>query len=352
MRILVLYNEPVLPVDHPEAESEHEILYIVDEVTRELVEGGHEVGRLGVDRDPAALLAGVRAFEPDVVFNLFEGLGDHYATEAHAAGMLEWLGIPYTGSPYDTLCLARNKPRTKQILQAARLPTADFFVVHEVPMTECPLEWPVIVKPALQDASVGIDQGSIVTCQSAFRERVAMLLDTYGPPVLVEEFLAGREFNVSVIELPEPKALPVAEILFEEEGPDFWPILSYDAKWRPESRDYRATPGNYPADVSKALSRRLQTLALKAFRLLGCRDYARVEFRMRRSGRPCILEVNPNPDYGPTAALAAGMACVDVQHAQFTLHLVEAAHARRGIPPQGAGQTTIATKPTETVRSR
>src|SRR6516162_10244047 len=163
MRVLVLYNEPVLPADHPDADSEHEILYTTDVVAGHLTEAGFDVTRLGVSRDPSALLTGLRRAKPEVVFNLFEGLADHYGTEAYAAGLLEWLGLPYTGCPFQTLCLARSKHLTKHLLQGAGLPTAGFFIVEALPVPECPLEWPVIVKPAEQDASVGLDQGSVVT---------------------------------------------------------------------------------------------------------------------------------------------------------------------------------------------
>src|SRR5947209_6158571 len=113
MRVLILYNEPVLSLDHPDAESEHEILYTVEEVARHLGAVGFDVVRLSVRRDPAVLLAGLQREQPDVVFNLFEGLADHASTEAHATGLLDWLGLPYTGSAYQTLCLARSKHLTK-----------------------------------------------------------------------------------------------------------------------------------------------------------------------------------------------------------------------------------------------
>src|SRR5205807_9704492 len=118
---------------------------------------------LAVQRDPSALLARVKKRRPDVVFNLFEGLADNYDTEAHVAGLLEWLELPYTGCPYQTLAMARRKHVTKLLLQGAGLPTAPFYVVTELPVPENPLGWPVIVKPADQDASIGLDQGSVVT---------------------------------------------------------------------------------------------------------------------------------------------------------------------------------------------
>jgi D-alanine-D-alanine ligase len=327
-RVLVLYNQPVLPTSHPDAESEHEILYTVEAVTKTLIEAGFRVSQLGVSRDPGVLLQGLREQRPDVIFNLFEGTADNGSNEAYVAGLLEWLEIPFTGSPFQTLCLARSKHLAKTLLQGAGLPTPHFFVVENLPVPQCPLEWPVIVKPATQDASVGLDQGSVVTEQAQLQERVAYLLKTYGPPVLVEQFIRGREFNVAIIEAPQVQVLPISEILFTDTDPNFWPIVTYDAKWKPGSRDYEATPPRYPADVSPKLAERVGDVAAQAFRLLGCRDYARVDFRVRPTGKPYILEVNPNPDFSPQAGLSGGLASAGLTHAKFTVDLVHAAWER------------------------
>lgn len=327
-RVLILYNEPVLPSTHPDAESEHEVLDTVDVVSATLSKAGFNVSRLGAHHNPGAILAGLQAAQPDAVFNLFEGTGDDGNTEAYVAGLLEWLDLPFTGSPFQALALARNKHLTKPLLRGAGLPTPEFFVVEDAPVPESPLSWPVIVKPATQDASVGLDQGSVVTDQRRLEERVRTLLNTYGPPVLVEEFIHGRELNVALMEAPELRTLPVSEVLFTDKDPEYWPIVTYDAKWKPGTRDYEATPPRYPANVSARLAERLGALARQAFRLLGCRDYARVDFRVRPSGKPYILEVNPNPDFSPTAGLAGGLSSAGITHAQFTVDLVRACLAR------------------------
>lgn len=327
MHVLVLYNQPVLPLDHADAESEHEIINTADTVCGHLRSAGFMVSQLGIARDPEILLAGLRGQRPDVVFNLFEGLADHCETEAVAAGLLDWLDIPYTGCPFQTLVVARDKARTKHLLRGAGLPTPGFLVVDEMPVPPCDLEWPVIVKPAGQDASIGLDQGSVVTDQERLEARVAYLLESYGPPVLVEQFIRGREFNVALIEAPDLRVLPPSEILFVETDPDYWPIVTYDAKWKPGSRDYEATPPRYPANVTARLAEKLGGLAKRAFRLLGCRDYARVDFRVRGS-RPYILEVNPNPCFAPEAGLDGGLQSAGITHAEFTVGLVQAAFAR------------------------
>jgi D-alanine-D-alanine ligase len=339
-RVLVLYNEPVLPADHPDADSEHEILYTVDIVTKTLIQAGFEVTRLGASHNPEVLVDGLRAQRPDVVFNLFEGTADGGHNEAYVAGLLEWMNIPFTGSPFQALCMARNKHLTKRLLQGADIPTPEFFVVEELPIPECPLEWPVIVKPATEDASVGLDQGSVVTDQQSLQQRIAQLLNNYGPPILVEQYIQGRELNIALIESPKLKVLPISEILFVDKTPGYWPIVTYDAKWKPGTRDYEATPPRYPAEVSPKLAEKLEAIACDAFNLLGCRDYARVDFRVRPPGRPYVLEVNPNPDFSPTAGLTGGLTAAGITHSTFTVDLIHAALAR------GKKRITVQTKKT------
>ena len=332
-RVLILFNEPVLPLSHPDAESEQEIFFTVDEVDKVLQAAGFNVSRLGASNDPARMTAALEKKKPDVVFNLFEGTADQSGNEAVVAGLLEWLRIPFTGSPSQCLCLARTKHVAKTLLQGAGLPTADFFVVEKGPVLSCPIPWPVIVKPAGQDASIGLDQGSVVDDLDRLNERIELLLKNYGAPVLVEQFVPGREFNVGVIECPGLTVLPISEILFVDKDPLYWPIVTYDAKWAPGTRDYEATPPLYPARVSPRLKARVENLAREAFLLLGCRDYARVDFRVKPSGKPYILEVNPNPDFSPLAGLSGGLTSAGLTHAQFTVDLVVRALARGGREP-------------------
>lgn len=152
--------------------------------------------------------------------------------------------------------------------------------------------------------------------------------------MLVEEFIRGREFNVGVVEAPELTVLPISEIEFIESKSGLWPIVTYDAKWKPESEDYLATPPRYPAKVTPRLARRLGDIARAAFRLTGCRDYARIDFRVRPPGKPFILEVNPNPDFSPDAGLSGGLQSAGIRHADFTVQLVRNALARAASVPE------------------
>src|SRR5438270_2196959 len=141
-RVLVLYNEPTLPRNHRDADSEYEVVETVDHLDAALSAAGFAVSRLGVNHDAAALVSGIRRAKPDVVFNQFEGLPDWGDTEAFAVGLLEWLGLPYTGCPFQPLSIARHKPLTKHLLRGAGLPTPDSFVVDRLPVGDCPLAWP------------------------------------------------------------------------------------------------------------------------------------------------------------------------------------------------------------------
>lgn len=326
--VLVLFNEPVLAKDHPAAESEHSVVEIAARIASVLGEGGFDVAQLALGSDPTLLWAKLQKRRPDAVFNLFEGNPHHPETESFVAGLLEWAGIPYTGSPFATLTLARAKHTAKYLLRGAGLPTADFMVVDKLPMPACQLRFPVIVKPATQDASVGVDQGSVCESASAVEERVRFLLKEFGPPVMVEEYIAGRELHVALVELPELQTLPATQIVFPAGGA--WSILTYEAKWAADA------PRSQVAALPKAMSVELSDIAMKAYRLLGCRDYARVDFRVNEAGRPFILEVNPNPEISEEAGFADCLGRIQFSHRDFIVRLAQQAVSRSDPSRQGA----------------
>jgi D-alanine-D-alanine ligase len=204
--------------------------------------------------------------------------------------------------------------------------------VNQLPITELALQYPVIVKPAKQDASIGLDQRSVCTTAAEVDDRVRYILETYGPPVLVEEYILGREFNVALMELPELRSLPPSEILFPPQTPGTWSILTYEGKWTPGSVDYDSTPPKCPADLPAATIRKLGRLAMQAHRLLGCRDYARVDFRLSPEGKPYILEINPNPEISDQAGFACCLKAAGISHQEFVTRLVEQTLARRHVP--------------------
>jgi D-alanine-D-alanine ligase len=335
-RVTILYNEPTLPADHPDADSEHDVLETADVIARHLAAAGLAVSRVGVTADPGALLAGLAGAKPDCVFNLYEGTAGWANSEEYVAGILELKGVPYTGCPTLPMTLARNKPLAKKLFVGAGLPTAPYVALGPGPCPPCPLPWPVIVKPGEQDASVGIDQSSVCENQSDLVARVEYLRRTYGPSVLVERLIVGREFHVPVIERDGTRiVLPYTEILFPPppDGGSIWPIVTFDAKWKPQSRDFAATPAKNPAEVDDALRATVDRVCLDAFELLGCRDYARVDLRVDDDGRPFVLEMNPNPCINPLAGVAAALETAKIPYAEFLLGCVRNA-LRRGPRPE------------------
>jgi D-alanine-D-alanine ligase len=253
------------------------------------------------------MLASLRATEPDLVFNLIEGFWGSGAGATLVTGMIELAGLAYTGCPSDALCWCLSKSRAKALLRGLGLPTAPFLVVApEAPVPEWAGPWPAFVKPDAEDASLGIDQRSVAADQAALGAQVALVRGRYGSDVLIEAYLPGPEFNVGLLGLPDPEPLPIAEVVYQP-SPGSWPILTYDAKWVAGSPADLASPVRCPALIDTALASALGRLAVDAFRATGCRDYARVDFRLDEHGEPMILEVNPNPDLGPTSGWARAL---------------------------------------------
>jgi D-alanine-D-alanine ligase len=328
MRIVIIYNQPVLPDDDPEAESEKWVATAVTSVFEALVASGHEVTTLAVGRTRSSLEVDLGKIAPDVVFNLFEGFADQPASEAAVVRLLERWNVPFTGSSSRTLRRCLNKHQTKRRLIAAGLPTPWSIAVDRFPIPSMTLPWPVIVKPAARDASEGIDQCSVATSSAALESQVTKVLRRYGPPVLIEQFLAGREFTVSLIETPRLTALSIAEVLFIPCETAVWPLLTYEAKWIPDSADYAATDMLHAPPLEPELSEIVVSLAKRAYRSLACRDYARIDIRLNAAGQPMILDVNPNPDMSPTACFAYALKAAGIERSEFIVSLAEQASAR------------------------
>jgi D-alanine-D-alanine ligase len=337
--ILLLYNEPALSAEDPDWASEAGVLESIEAVSDALLARGHGVRRFPVGSSLCELLEPLaRVTPPEVVFNLFEGFGGVGRGESEVAGLVELLGHPLTGSPAECLALVRDKARTKWLLAGAGLSTPAFLLIDaDDPVDGDRLDallalGPLIVKPAHEDASLGIGPESVVTQFEPLLRQIERVRNRYGP-VLVEQFVVGREFNAAVLAIDKPRLLPLAEIEFALDGPPGWQIVTYEAKWSAGSAADRATPARCPAQLDAATAERIGQIALAAFRLTGCRDYARVDLRMDSQGRVYVLEVNANPDIGPTAGFARALRAGGWSYEDFVDRLVQNVFATRSASP-------------------
>lgn len=296
MRVGLLYDDIS---SRPSAtEDELSILESLDAVDQAVCELGHSPVWIPVPPRIDSWIELLEHSSLDLVFNLYEGVGDDSAHEARVAGIVELLGLRMTGCSAETLVLARRKDRVNALLRDAGLPVPEWALVE---VKRRKLYWdkfPAIVKPAAEDASIGISQSSVVRN----RRELARAIDAAErfDRVLVQRFVEGREFNVGIV---GKTLLPVNEIDFSRMPAGAWPLLSYAAKWHAGSPEDVGSEPRCPAEITDQQRDQLYELSMQAWRIVEGRGYGRVDFRMDEAGRPFILEVNPNPDIAPVAGL-------------------------------------------------
>ena len=335
MRVLIAFNEPVLPLTHPEAGSEREVLDVVASIASRLEGRSVELSQFAIGRDLASFRGVLQSARPDVVLNMFEGFGDDPNSEIQFAQLLEDEGVAFTGASSETLWRTGRKDIAKQILVEAGLATPAWHAIEQMPPAECRLEWPLIVKPAQRDASVGIQQASVVTHRAQLNERIDFASDLYGLPVLIEEFIRGREVSVALFDWPEITILPIVETQFASNA-DIWPIDSYDAKWVANPNDRHANMLRYPAELPDELARRVTTAAQTAYRALECRGFVTIDFRIRDEV-PYILEVNSNADLKPSSCLTELLEMTSIDYNSFLWQMILSAADR----PVTKSQTSL-----------
>jgi D-alanine-D-alanine ligase len=290
-------------------------------VERALRADGHAVSRLAA-APGAAWVGALRAARPALVFNLCEGVAGDARYEAPVAGALELLGVPHTGSSAWTTALCQRKPAANALLAAAGLPVPEWRAVRAGDPPPA-LGFPAIVKPAAEDASLGIEQGAVVRDAAGLAGRVREAGARWGE-LVVQRFVDGREVNVGVL---DGQALPCSEIDFSAMPGGLWRIVSYRSKWEAGSDEDAGARPVCPAAIAPAVAAELQALALRAWRAVGGGGYGRVDFRVDGAGRPWLLEVNPNPDLAPDAGLARMAAAAGLDYAALVRRVCAAAGA-------------------------
>ena len=260
----------------------------------------------------------------DVIVNLCEGFLGKPQLESNIAALYELMNIPCTGNSAKTLAVCLDKYKTKAILAASGLPTPRYQLVS--PTTQSiKITLPAIVKPNSEDASQGIYSDSVVFNRQSLFKQIEKVAAIYKQAVLIEEYIEGREFNVAVWKHKKIEVLPPSEIDFSDMPDDAPHICSYEAKWFEDHKYFHGTQPICPANVSAKLEEQLHQLAIKAFTVIGCRDYARVDFRMNAKGQLFILEVNPNPDISLNAGFVRALKAASISYIDFwreMLHVV------------------------------
>jgi D-alanine-D-alanine ligase len=260
----------------------------------------------------------LRRVRPDIVFNIAEGIGGPNR-ESHVPAICEFFGVPYSGSDPFTLSLCLDKARTKETLSFHRLATAPFTVVRSkdefVSARALPL--PLFVKPLHEGSSMGITDRNLCWDYAQLEERAGALMDSYRQPVLVEQYLPGKEFTCGVLGNGDAaRVLPIVGMNFDTLPDGALPIYSFDAKYVWDRPEQPLEIFECPALVSPSLRSAIESTVLSAFHVLGCRDWARVDVRLDVGGVPNLIEVNPLPGILPNprdnsclpkAARAAGL---------------------------------------------
>jgi D-alanine-D-alanine ligase len=283
------------------------LLEAIEAVEVALQKWATEVVRVPVTGD-GRWVERVRKGKFDLVFNLCEGIDGLPQFEPRVIAALELIGVPFTGNSSWTTAITLRKHVVNGILDRAGLPVPRFSVARRGEAI-VPVGFPAICKPAAEDASVGIEQRSVVRSTRALNERVTAMLEHWDE-ILIQRYVAGREVNVGIL---GDRTLPIAEIDFADMPKGMWQIVSYRSKWETGSDEDLGAKPKCPAPLSKSAAAELVEISLAAWKAVGGQGYGRVDLRIDESGRPWILEVNANPDISPDAGLArmAGVAGMD-----------------------------------------
>jgi D-alanine-D-alanine ligase len=279
---------------------------------------GHQVTLMRVSEGIPQFVQQIAAAQPDLIFNLCEGFGEHSSGEYCVAGLLELLGTPYTGSGPFALALALDKPTAKRLFTAAGMLTPAFSVCREGSAMPPGLSYPIILKLAGEDASLGITAENLVHDEAACRARLTAMFAEHHAAVLAEEFIEGREFTVALLDR-EPIALE--EIVFSVEPR----ILCHSAKWAVGSAEDLGTRAVYDPPVTAAQQAAMFDLAIRACDVIGTRDYSRVDFRMNDRGEIYVLEVNPNPDITPNSGYRGSLQSAGISFDDFVTRMISCA---------------------------
>lgn len=326
LKVVIIYNAPQAGRYQTLGESLAEV-GVLDEVRAAegaAIELGYDVSRLALDPPLETAISRLKNTRADVFFNLFEGFDSIPNSEAELACALEKTGVPYTGCPGSAIALAQDKAGVTALLDKNGIPTPHFQVLSPEDIPDFRLKFPCIVKPTSEHASHGLSAESVVYDKAALTTQVKRISARYGGRAMVEEFIDGREFNVTVMGNKELRTFPISEIIFTL-PPEVPRILTFAAKWEEGSVYFKGTKPDCPAVVSEAESQKMCEMSKSIFRLIGCRGYARVDMRQDKKGDFRVLDINPNPDISPEAGVDNQRRFTEMTYPEFIEKVIKLA---------------------------
>lgn len=294
MKVAVIYDATSASQADSDLQEALDIREEAEEITDRLKSSGFEACLVGIDIPIFNSFQKLVKVKPDLVFNLCEGLGDDSTFEIYMASFLEAMKIPFTGTGPLGLGLCRDKFVTKGLLNLHRIPTPKCILIEvNQKIVRNGLEYPLIVKPVHEDGSFGIDEHSVVWEDRSLRAKVSAIHDKFNQAAMVEEYIDGREFNVSILGNDPFIFVQIREIRFASSCEP--KIVSYQAKWEKESEVYQGTVSVKAEHLRSAIRKEIMESAIRCFKIFNLRDYARVDFRLGESRIPYVIDINPNP---------------------------------------------------------
>jgi D-alanine-D-alanine ligase len=324
VKITVLHSKDALepPVDP-----------ILDQLDAALATNGHILRRVSVGDSVEPLIRELTNPAPELIFNLAESFRGKSALESNVAALLNLLDLRYTGSSPAGLILAGDKTLTKKVLAFHGIQSAKFATMYRGQSDWVgDIKFPLLVKPPQEDASLGITQKSVVKDVKELLDVISATQQEYQSPVLVEEFIEGREFYVGVIGNSKVEALPIIELDFSKFPAGLPKIASWEAKWGDEGdekgAEFEGTQSIFPTDLPEALAEKIQRVAIDSFQALRLRAYARIDLRVTPQEEVYVIEANPNCYLEQNSEFARAALKGGLEYPALIARIVELATAR------------------------
>ncbi len=297
----------------------------VKAIHKALVKEGFSVHDFEINEENTKELLSIKT---DVFFNLSYGIGSLPNSEWDVPKLLDKTKIPFTGSSAKAMILTTDKAITKTLFYNNHIPTPSFQVVKTDKFNLVKsLRFPLITKPQKEDSSCGIQQSSVVNNLNELRKQVKIILKRYKQPVLIEEYIDGRELRISILgNGTNARVLPITEISFKGSYKNKWPIVDFVAKWEHDAD--KDTPAAQ-AKLDNKLYKKIEQLSLKAYNLCGCTDYADIDIRLAKDNTPYFIEINCNPGIAPTDGTSRLAKSAGLTYGKYLEEIVLSAYSRR-----------------------